>query len=83
MKGKKGFLTILGTLITIAIICALCYFVLNTFVKSPVADKEINKALSHEGIDTSNYRTVLDSTKTTIKDIQKQQADRQEELGIW
>ncbi|MFC1703519.1 hypothetical protein ACFL1E_01870 [Candidatus Omnitrophota bacterium] len=82
-KAKEGFMSMIGLLFAVAIIAVLCYFVVTTYVKPPVADTSVQEAASQAGIDTSNYKSVLETTKTTVKDIEKQQMDRQKQLGDW
>ncbi|MFH1339311.1 MAG: hypothetical protein ABIH40_05670 [Candidatus Omnitrophota bacterium] len=58
----------------------LFYLVLNTYFKKPSIDKEAEKPLSEQGIDATNYQTILDSTKKKVEDINKQLLEREKQL---
>jgi predicted membrane protein len=79
-KERNGFFTILGTLLAVAIILFLCYLLLNNYFKKPLLDNKTQGVLSEQGINTSNYRTILDSTKDKLKDIEKQALNREGQL---
>jgi uncharacterized protein YneF (UPF0154 family) len=69
-KGGFGFIEIL---IVLAIVCFIFYKIMNLyFKKGPVINKETEKALSEQGIDTANYKTITDSTREKIEGIQTQ-----------
>jgi hypothetical protein len=68
-------------LLAFAITCFLSYFAWNTYFRKSPFDKDTQGALNKEGINTSNYQSVLDSTKNKLKDIQSQAAKQMEEVG--
>jgi len=76
----SGFASLIGLLITLALMCLLVYIAFNTYFKTPVTDKETKKSLSQQGIDSSSYKTILDSSRNKVKDIQKQLKEQTEEL---
>lgn len=79
-KGKQGFLTLIGMLFAIAIICFLTYFTWNVYFKNGPLDKATQGALKEQGINASSYQSVLDSTKSKLKEIQNQSAKQLEEV---
>jgi len=64
-----AFIELLLVLLTVIFI----YYMISKFYfgRAPV-NKEVGQTLSQQGIDTTNYKTILDSTKTKISNIQKQ-----------
>ena len=82
IQNLKGvFLSILGLILSLAIILIFSYMILNSYFKSPVLNKEAEKSLSEQGIDTSSHKAILDSTKERVQDINKQILDRAEAIG--
>lgn len=77
---KKGFLSLLGLILTVGIIIFLCYLSINTYLKKPVVDKKSRDALAKQGIDTSSQQAVLESTKRRIADINKKANRRADEI---
>lgn len=76
---KRGF-ALLELLLVAAIIMSLCYFTLKVYFKSSPVDKSTQKALLEQGIDASSRRAVLESTRSRIKDINKQVLDREKQI---
>lgn len=63
---RKAGLGLLEMLFALLVILGLAYFVLTAnFQKSPL-DKKTQKALSEQGIDTTNYGTVMESVKQRL-----------------
>ena len=50
------------------------------FKRSPFADKETESTLSKQGIDTRNYKSIVDTTRSKIKGIQDQHSKELEGL---
>ena len=59
----------LGLLLTMAIICIMAYFMMKAYFRPPVKDKAEAGFLSEQGVDSTNYKTILDSTKNTLRGI--------------
>ena len=68
----KGGFTIIGILIVLVIIALLFYKVLNVYFKKPPVDKETEKVLNQQGIDTANYQSIVDTTRDRIHSIETQ-----------
>ena len=68
--------TILEILIVLAIVLFLCYKLL----RSPSLDKDTQKSLSEQGIDTTSQKTILDSTKKKLQGIDQQLMNRAKEV---
>jgi len=79
-KFNKGF-GFIGILLVLAIICFLFYKVMNLyFKKTPTINKETQKTLSEQGINTANYKSIVDSTREKVQDIQAQHFKELEEI---
>jgi len=72
---QKGFISILGILLSLVIVCVMFYWALNVyFGKSSI--NEANKSTIKEyGIDTSSQKAVLESTKQKISVAEQQMLD--------
>ncbi|MDD2689197.1 MAG: hypothetical protein PHT41_03490 [Candidatus Omnitrophica bacterium] len=70
-ESKRGF-TYIGLLLVLAIILFFVYKVINLYFKQTAVNKETGKVLLEQNIDTRNYKTIIDSTREQIKDIQTQ-----------
>ena len=79
-RDKKGFLSLLGLLLTVAIILYLCYIAFNIYFKEPAIDEETKKSISKEGIDTSSHKAVLDSIREKTKDIKERAWQRSQQI---
>ena len=79
-KNNKGFIGLLEILIAIVIIGGLMYFMLKRYTTTPVLDKDTKKAMSDQGIDSTNYKTIVDTTRTSVQAIQEKQAQRLKEI---
>jgi len=75
-----GFVGLLELLLAVSIILFLAYKMYNSYFKRPIADKPTEKIVSEQGIDTTNAKTVVDSTRQKLKAIDQQSMDRMKEL---
>lgn len=80
MKNKKGFASLIGLLIAVGIILVLAFLAYKSYFNNPRGvDKETSKYLSQQGIDTTNSRSTLETTKKQIADAEKLMLDRQKQ----
>lgn len=71
-KDKAGF-GFIEILLVLVIVLFLFYKVINFyFKKAPTINKETEKALSEQGINATNYKSIIDTTRNKIKNIQTQ-----------
>lgn len=68
---KGGVFSLIELLLVLAIILFFSYKALNSYFKKPDLDKNTEKALSQQGINTSNYGTILNSTRSQVQDINR------------
>jgi hypothetical protein len=67
VKNDRGFVMLLELLAVLAIIGILVYFMMKRVSAPPRMDKETQKAVTEQGVDTSNYRSIVDTTRSTLK----------------
>lgn len=80
-KSQAGF-GLIEILLALLMIYFLYYLMANFYFKknSLNVNKETEKVLTQQGIDTTNYKTVVDSTKQKIRGVEEEQAKRTKEL---
>ncbi len=76
-KAGFAFIELLLVLLTVMFI----YYLISKFYfgRTPL-NKEVDQTLAQQGIDTANYKTILDSTKAKIADIQQRQEEEIREI---
>lgn len=77
---ERGFLSLLGIVASLIIVCILLYLLLNTYFKKTVPDKRIGIGVTAPNIDTSSYKSIVDSTKNTVENINKQREAQLDEF---
>ena len=70
-KIKTGFMLI-ELLVVLAIIMFIASKVFKLYFMKPYLDKGTQKVISAQGIDTTGYQSLTDSTKKKLQDIQDQ-----------
>lgn len=73
MKDTRKAFVFLEILLVLIVISFLVYIALKTYFKKPTMDKETEKILTEQGIDTSNQKAILDSARDKVREINKQQ----------
>ncbi len=71
VNNKSGFIGIVSLLVMAAIMCTVFYFAMNAYYKSSSIDKETKQAIEQQHIDTTSYKSVLESTTAQIKQIEQ------------
>lgn len=71
LKDNKGYITLVGILLVVVIIGVLYYASANSYFKKPLLDEETHELVEKEGIDTSTYKSLLDSTKEKAKEYEQ------------
>ena len=72
-RNEQGFATLVGFLLTAIILCILFYLSFTTYFKGPKIDTAVEETMKQQGVDTSEYTTVLEGMKGKIKEIEQQQ----------
>ena len=68
----RAGLALLELVVAVAIVAVLALILLNAYVKKPALDAETQGALQEQNIDTTNYKTTLDSVRSKLQNIQKE-----------
>lgn len=83
--NNKGFAGLIGLLISVGIIFLIAYFAFQIYFGSTAtsvpADEPTTSAVADAGINTSSQKSVLDSTKSKIKELEADRLKRAEELN--
>lgn len=64
-RSSQGF-GLIEMLLALVIILFFCYKVLNLYFKQSSLDKEASENLSAQGVDTSNYKAIINSAKEKV-----------------
>ncbi len=78
-RGKKGA-SFIELLLALGIVIFLYYFATKLYIKKPSLDKNTQKALTEQGIDTSSEKSTLESVTDRISEINKQEMERAKKL---
>ena len=80
--NNKGFMGMVGLLLTAVIICVLAYIAYTRYLGNPSArmDQSTKQTLQDAGIDTTSEMGILQSTKSKIKDIEQIELQRPQQL---
>ncbi|MCQ9208926.1 MAG: hypothetical protein NG712_06085 [Omnitrophica bacterium] len=78
-QSKGGFFTLMGLLLTLAIIGAIWYMA-DAYSRKPSVDKETEKLLLEQDINTSSRQTTLDSIRKKIQGINRKVLNREKEI---
>jgi prepilin-type N-terminal cleavage/methylation domain-containing protein len=81
LKNAHG-VGLIELIIVVAILSTLAYFVMKRVSSQPHLDAQTRKTLSEYGVDTSNYGTILSTTRGAINDMSKKSSDLLKEAGI-
>jgi len=71
VKAGFGFIEIL---LAMAIVAFLAFTAFKMYFKKTSLDKETQKIISDQGIDTTSSKSIIDTTREKLKDIQSHQA---------
>lgn len=79
MKKQKGF-SLIGILMATMIICLLYYVAMKFYFQKQIVDKETQKSLAKQGINTNSYKNLIDSAKDKVEEINKKIEEREKEF---
>ena len=74
-KIKAGFMFI-ELLLVLTIIMFIVFKVFDLYFKQSSLNKETQKVISEQGIDTTSYKSIIDSTKKKLQGIQDQNMEK-------
>lgn len=70
-KTNRGF-TFIGLVAAGALILFLLSLVLRAYFHKTTVDKEVEKSIKEQGLDTTSYKSALGSARDKIGEVQKQ-----------
>lgn len=73
-KIKAGFMFI-ELLLILAIIVFIVFKVYKLYFKNPSLNLETQRVIAESGIDTTSYKSTIDSTRAKVEDIQEKRFD--------
>ena len=79
-KIKAGFMLI-ELLVVLAIIMFIASKAFKSYFTKPSLDQETQKVISKQGIDTTSYQSLVDSSKKKLQDIQKQHTQELDKIA--
>ena len=77
---RKSFLSILGLLITVMIMVFLSYLLLNAYLFKRPAASVTGKPLPQNANSVTQYKTIIDDTRSITGDINKRIRQQQEDI---
>ncbi len=80
LSNPRGFAGLLSIIASVVIIAILVFFMLKAYTGSRVVNKDTNRALFEQGIDTTNSKTIVDSTRAAVNEVQKKQEQQLKEI---
>ncbi|HNQ50991.1 MAG: prepilin-type N-terminal cleavage/methylation domain-containing protein [Candidatus Omnitrophica bacterium] len=69
--SRKRGVGLIELIIVVAVLSFFAYIVMKHVTSSPSLDAETQKTLEEHGIDTTNYGTIINTTRDTLNDITK------------
>ena len=79
MKKAEGGFGLIGMLLVLAIAAAITIMAMRNYYKKPAIDKETQKVMAEQGIDTTSHHSILDSVKKTLQNAKDSRQEEQAE----
>jgi uncharacterized protein YneF (UPF0154 family) len=73
-KIKTGFMFI-ELLLVLVITLFIAFKVFKLYFKQPSINQETQKVIAESGIDTTSYKSIIESTRNKVEDIQNKHFD--------
>ena len=80
MKINKAGFMFLELLLVLAIIAFIVFKGFKLYFKNPFFDKEAKKIIVESGIDTTSYKSTIESTRDKVEDIQNKRFEELDKL---
>lgn len=75
MKNSKGFASMIGLIISLAIVCLLGYFAIKKYYAAPNVEQPVSQALKEQGIDTAAPLSAIDAAQQKVDAANKASAE--------
>lgn len=83
LKDPRGFIGIITLLLGIVVIGFLYFVMLNPYRTKPVTENSIVHTVKEHNIDTSTYQSILQSTTSEVKRLEKLQVDQARQMDLY
>lgn len=83
LANSSGFVGILSVLLALVVVGFLYFIMLNPYRTQPVIENSVGKAIKEQHIDTTTYRSVLDSTKSEVKRLEQLQLEQAQQMDLY
>jgi len=80
LNNKKGFLSIIELIASLAIICFLAYFFLNNYFKPFVGESTVTGPDGKVTVSSPSYKAVVDSAREQVQGATKKALERSSQL---
>ena len=74
-KHKSGFMFI-EIIVVVAIIMFVLFQLFKIYFSKPIINKNDQEFIAEQGVDTTNYKTITDTARKQIQDLQAQYAEK-------
>ena len=74
-SNEKGFASLIGMLVALALICFFVYYMMNTYFKAQVSLPESSGINPGGGDSPANYQSVISNTRNKVEAINKKSVD--------
>jgi multisubunit Na+/H+ antiporter MnhB subunit len=82
VMNNKGFLGLIGLLLTVAIISFIAYFMFKQYLGKPTGmDQNTQEMVNQAGIDTASQAGILVSAKSLVNGIEESQRIQSQQLA--
>jgi hypothetical protein len=74
-SDEKGFASLIGMVVALALICFFVYYMMNTYFKAQVSLPESVGINSSSGNSVTNYQSIVTNTRNKVEEINKKSMD--------
>jgi hypothetical protein len=74
--NEKGFLSLIGMLVTLALICFFVYYMMNNYFKATVSVPAQSGLSSGSENGVANYQSIVTNTRDKVETINKKSLDQ-------
>ena len=83
LANSSGFVGILSVLLALVVVGFLYFVMLNPYRTQPVIENSVEKTIQEQHIDTTTYKSVLDSTKSEVKRLEQLQLEQAQQMDLY
>jgi hypothetical protein len=73
--NEKGFFSLIGMLVALALVCFSVYYMMNTYFKTTVSVPAQSGLSSGPESSEANYQSIVTNTRNKVEDINKKSMD--------